>query len=74
VEAETLACGTGAVASAILASLNGFVSPPVKVRTRSGDVLIIYFDKDSDGVISDVFMEGPVVTVYRGELSGEMEV
>jgi len=44
VEGETLACGTGAVASGILASVRGLVAPPVTVRTSGGETLVIHFD------------------------------
>lgn len=66
VEAETLACGTGAVASAILSSINGFTEPPVEVLVRGGDILKIYFSMH-DKEIRDVFMEGPAVPVCIGE-------
>ena len=43
-ENETLACGTGAVATAILAATRGLVSAPVDVHVRSGEILKIYFE------------------------------
>ena len=39
VEAETLACGTGIVAAALIAERLGWVHSPVQVRTAGGDVL-----------------------------------
>ena len=84
VENETMACGTGAVASALIAALHGHVTSPVKVRTSGGDVLIIHFslvdttNKQDDAEalrheqkITEVFLEGPAVFVYEGELSEE---
>lgn len=69
VESETLACGTGATASAIVAYRTGLVrSKPVEVITRSGEVLRIDFD-DS---FRNVFLEGPVKKVFEGFLSFEM--
>ena len=45
IEEETLACGTGAVASAIIAGLKKIVSSPVEVMTRGGEKLKVCFDK-----------------------------
>ena len=44
VEDETLACGTGTVASALLSSYKNLVKPPVKVETRGGEILKVDFD------------------------------
>ena len=84
VENETMACGTGAVASALIAALHGHVTSPVKVRTSGGDILTIHFslidtndDQDSTGAlryeqrIAEVFLEGPAIFVYEGELAKE---
>ncbi|GAB4229011.1 MAG: diaminopimelate epimerase [Deltaproteobacteria bacterium] len=57
VEGETLACGTGAVASAILAALHGLVRPPVRVRTTGGETLTIHFDPGRKD-FGEVFLEG----------------
>jgi diaminopimelate epimerase len=65
VEAETLACGTGSIASAIVATHLGKVSPPVGVLTRSGDVLTIDFEPTPDGA-KNVLLEGPARVVFRG--------
>jgi len=67
VEAETLACGTGSAAAAVISCLLGHVNPPVSVITRSGLVLKIYFRR-SDSGITDVFLEGDAVTVFQGKL------
>lgn len=67
VEAETLSCGTGAVASAIIAGLKGMVSSPVKVHTKGGEVLRVYFEKQKDRV-KDVFLEGGAKLVYQGKV------
>ena len=57
VEAETLACGTGAVASGILAAVRGLASPPVAVRTRGGERLTIHFDPGRKD-FGEVYLEG----------------
>lgn len=67
VEQETLACGTGSTASAILSSLRGFVKPPVQVHTRGGEKLTIDF-KLSGRTIQDVDLEGEAHIVFEGKL------
>jgi diaminopimelate epimerase len=65
VEDETLACGTGAVATAVIAAEYGYVEPPVKVKTWGGDALYIYFRK-SGSEYKEVFLEGEVRLIYNG--------
>jgi len=67
VEAETLACGTGITAGALVAAKTGRVRPPVKVTAASGDVLTIDFKLTDDGA-GDVTMLGPAVHVFAGVL------
>ncbi len=70
VEAETLACGTGAVASAIIATLKGLVSPPVEIITSGGEVLKVYFSLEGNSA-KKVFLEGEAKIIYRASLSRE---
>jgi diaminopimelate epimerase len=70
VEDETLACGTGAIASALVASVRKLVNPPVKVRTRGGEELRIYFRKHEER-FTEVFLEGSTNLVYKAELEEE---
>ena len=70
VEGETLACGTGAVSSAIIAGLLGQVHPPVTVTTSGGEQLIIHYAL-SGQEISEVFLEGPANFIYEGRLHAE---
>lgn len=65
VEDETLACGTGSVAGAIIASLREGVKSPVCVRTRGGESLNVYFKSAPDGM-RDVFLEGEAKIIYEG--------
>ncbi len=67
VEDETLACGTGSIAAAVVSGLLGKVEPPVTVRTRSGFDLTIHFGL-SQKRVHDVFLEGDARVIYRGEL------
>ena len=67
VEDETLACGTGSVAAALIAARQNDFDSPVKVMTRSGEYLRIFF-KQSNGSFTDVFLEGDARVIYTGEL------
>jgi diaminopimelate epimerase len=70
VEAETLACGTGAAAAAILTTIWELTSSPVSVVTRSGERIVILLDPTDPGH-GDIFMEGVASLVYRGQLTEE---
>jgi diaminopimelate epimerase len=70
VEDETLACGTGAVASALIAGHKGWLNPPVTVRVRSGETLTVHFSQGKEG-FGEVFLEGPAHYVYQGRLQAE---
>ena len=70
VEDETLACGSGVVASAVAAFLVEKIPSPVKVLTRSGETLKVYFKKEGTH-IKDVFFEGLCRITYEGELEIE---
>lgn len=67
VEAETLACGTGTVASALIAARMGKVSPPVSVTAAGGDVLTVDFALSETGA-ADVTLLGPARNVFTGVL------
>jgi diaminopimelate epimerase len=67
VEDETLACGTGAVASALIAAALGLADSPAAVETTGGEVLNIYFQNQGKG-FERVFLEGDTRMVYEGEL------
>jgi diaminopimelate epimerase len=67
VEDETLACGTGAVASALIAAARGLADSPVAVETTGGEVLNIHFQRKGKG-FERVFLEGDTRLVYEGEL------
>jgi diaminopimelate epimerase len=70
VEDETLACGTGVVASALVAGFKGLVTSPVRVRTTGGEVLTVYFEIGG-GEVKRVFFEGEVRVIYEGEMEEE---
>lgn len=70
VEGETLACGTGAVAAAVLAGLLGKVRSPVTLTTRGGPPLGVSFTLDGQR-ISSVTLTGEARLVYEGALTPE---
>jgi diaminopimelate epimerase len=67
VESETLACGTGSVASALVASDLYALSSPVSVAVRSGERLFVHFRK-IDNKWTDVFLEGSAHILFKGTL------
>ena len=67
VEDETLACGTGVVAGAIVTAKNTGQASPICLRTKSGGVLDVYF-KEKNGKFSDVYLEGDARVIYVAEL------
>ena len=71
VEDETMACGTGAVASAIFAAERGVCSSPVSVTTSGGEQLKIVFDLQEDGHAENVYLQGPARIIYIGQLTAE---
>ncbi len=68
VEGETLACGTGAAAAALIAAWKRLVESPVEVETRGGNVLRVYF-KISEKTAEDVWIEGKAELTFEGEIS-----
>ena len=78
VEDETLACGTGSVASAIIAAgalghclpagkAGGTGAGNINIHTKSGEILKVYFNSNHNS-ISDVWLEGKAKIVYKGEI------
>lgn len=65
VEAETLACGTGAMASAVIANVVGKVDATTIAVQMKGGLLGVGFALDGD-TVTDLYLEGAVETVYRG--------
>ncbi len=60
---ETLACGTGACASAVAAVLNGFTDRKVTIHLLGGDLEVEWRETDNR-----VYMTGEAVTVFEGEI------
>ncbi len=68
VEAETLACGTGVAASAIIAALTKHLVPHIDCLTKSGEILRVYFEINKNK-IKNVYLEGEARTLYEGRLT-----
>ena len=67
VEGETLACGTGVTASALIsAELHQFTSP-VQVQVQGGDRLEVSFEH-KDGNFANVRLNGPADFVFDGKI------
>lgn len=69
VEDETLACGTGICAAALLHHLSHGTPSPVAVRVRGGDTLLAGFTRATDGSFSEVTLTGPADFVFEGTIS-----
>ncbi|OLB57157.1 MAG: diaminopimelate epimerase [Nitrospirae bacterium 13_2_20CM_2_62_8] len=67
VEDETLACGTGAIASALIASLVGKVESPVTLVPRSGLELTVHFGSGG-GTFTEVYLQGDARAVSEGRI------
>ena len=65
VEGETLACGTGCAASALIALNKGLVKGPVKLLTKGGKTLRVYYDNET------VYLQGEGRRVYTANLCEE---
>ena len=70
VEGETLACGTGAVASAVLLTCWGVAKSPVSIRTRSGLALTVRLSRSQDAWLPSLSGEGRIVFEGRGRELG----
>ena len=69
VEAETLACGTGVCATALLHHLAAGAPSPVSVKVRGGDTLQVAFQRSADGGFHNVALSGPADFVFEGTIA-----
>jgi diaminopimelate epimerase len=67
VEAETLACGTGMVASGLITHLIHGDNSPISIKVQGGDTLTLTFKKNEDG-FKDVHLLGSAVTTFCGQI------
>ena len=61
---ETLACGTGACAAVVAGIRRGLLDSPVRVSARGGELSVAWA-----GAGAPVFLTGPAVTVFEGEVT-----
>jgi diaminopimelate epimerase len=67
VEGETLACGTGVVASALIFHQLTGAAAPIRLRVQGGDILEVGFKRDADG-FQNVTLTGPADFVFEGQI------
>jgi diaminopimelate epimerase len=65
VEAETLACGTGSSASAVILCALGLATSPVALHTRGGDVLTVSVDPQA----GRLRLRGPALVAFEGQVA-----
>lgn len=70
VEEETLACGSGSVAAALITGALGQGQSPLTILQRSGKALAVYF-QSANAAFSDVFLEGDAMIIYEGQMWDE---
>jgi len=70
VEGETLACGTGSVAAALMASMKMGMTTPVSIQASSGETLTVSWEGE-EGDWDPVYLEGEVRFIYEGLLLPE---
>jgi len=68
VENETLSCGTGTVAAALLVFVKENFNPPIKLYQKSGDVLMVDF-KIKDQKVQELSLTGPAKIIFNGEIT-----
>lgn len=67
VEDETLACGTGVAASAVILAILDMGKSPFCLKTKSGEEIIVYYEKSGE-IVKNVYLEGKASIVYEGKV------
>jgi diaminopimelate epimerase len=67
VEAETLACGTGSVAAALICYVNHKLPLPIEIIPKSKEKLFVNFDVENSKVIN-LSLTGPAKVIFTGEM------
>ncbi len=68
VEDETLACGTGSVAAAIICYIAEKLVPPITLKTYGGDKLSVNFEVENQRVKNPSIM-GPAKIIFEGSIN-----
>ena len=70
VEDETLACGTGIVASALISFFNYKIEPPVELIAKSGETLTVDFKVENKELkkVTNVSLTGSAKEIFKGEI------
>ncbi|NCG27560.1 MAG: diaminopimelate epimerase [Verrucomicrobiales bacterium] len=68
VENETLACGTGMVANALIHDQLNNINPPVFVNVKGGDTLKVSWEKEKNSY-KNVTLTGPAEIVFKGKIN-----
>lgn len=70
VEDETFSCGTGVTAAGIVASINGLVASQSECHVKTlGGNLKVSFKRISDSEFKDIWLTGPALQVFKGEVN-----
>jgi len=69
VEGETLACGTGMTAAALIHNLLYGAESPVNVDVKGGETLEIGFENGEANTFSNVTLTGPADFVFEGHIT-----
>lgn len=67
VEAETLSCGTGSVAAALICSVTHKLNPPIKLITKGNEKLFVNFGVE-DSRVKNLTLTGPAKKIFTGEI------
>jgi len=67
VEAETLSCGTGSVAAALICYVTHKISTPIKLITKGNEKLFVNFEVE-DSRVKNLTLTGPANKIFTGEI------
>ena len=71
VENETLACGTGSVAAAIICSVTDKLNPPITLKTFGGNKLSVNFEVENQRV-KNPSLTGPAKIIFKGSVNKDL--
>jgi diaminopimelate epimerase len=68
VEDETLSCGTGSVAAAVISYTNYLLKPPINLISRSGAKIVVDFKYENQRM-QELSLTGPAEVTFKGEIT-----